>query len=149
MTEERLIAPCGINCGLCSNYLAMKYDLKKKGVNKSYCPGCLNNGRNCYYESKCPRLGKKLIRFCYDCADYPCRLIKTLDKRYRTHYRLSVIENLEFIREHGVAPFLARETEKWRCPECGGVICCHNGICFNCGLEKLRQKRCKYRWEDS
>jgi ribosomal protein L37E len=27
------------------------------------------------------------------------------------------------------------------------VICCHNGLCFNCGLDKLRQNK-KYHWEE-
>jgi hypothetical protein len=31
---------------------------------------------------------------------------------------------------------------------CGGLICCHNGICFNCSLEKLRNKKQKYRWNE-
>jgi hypothetical protein len=28
---KELIAPCGMNCGVCANYLAMQNDLKKKG----------------------------------------------------------------------------------------------------------------------
>jgi hypothetical protein len=28
------------------------------------------------------------------------------------------------------------------------LICCHNGICFNCSLEKLRNKKQKYRWDE-
>jgi ABC-type ATPase with predicted acetyltransferase domain len=53
-----------------------------------------------------------------------------------------------FIKEKGMAAFLKKEAEKWRCPECGGVISCHNGICYSCGLEKLKQKHLKYSWED-
>jgi hypothetical protein len=30
--EEQVIAPCGMNCGVCASYLAMKNDLKKKGL---------------------------------------------------------------------------------------------------------------------
>jgi hypothetical protein len=30
--NEEMIAPCGMNCGVCVSYLAMKNDLKKKGV---------------------------------------------------------------------------------------------------------------------
>ena len=37
--EEQLIAPCGMNCGVCVSYLAMKNDLKKKGFGKKYCAG--------------------------------------------------------------------------------------------------------------
>lgn len=34
--EEKLIAPCGMNCGVCASYLAMKNDLKNKGFGKKY-----------------------------------------------------------------------------------------------------------------
>jgi hypothetical protein len=146
--NEELIAPCGMNCGLCASYLAMKNDLKKKGFGKTYCAGCLPGGKNCYYKRQCELLRKGLVRFCYDCGDFPCRRLKTLDKRYRTFYYMSMIENLEFIKKHGMEKFLEKEAVKWRCPECGGVICCHNGLCFNCGLDKLRQKKHKYRWEE-
>ena len=37
--------------------------------------------------------------------------------------------------------FLEKETIKWRCPQYGEVICCHNGLCFNCSLDKLRQNK--------
>jgi len=47
-----------------------------------------------------------------------------------------------------VTTFLEREEERWRCPTCGGTICCHNGICFDCGPEKLKAKKKVYRWED-
>jgi hypothetical protein len=146
--DANLIAPCGINCGVCSNYLAIKNDLKKKGISKTYCSGCLPQGSDCHYKRQCDRLGKGLMRFCYKCPEFPCRRIKTLDKRYRTFYHMSVIENLEYIRDNSMGAFLEKEEVKWRCPECGAVICCHNGICYSCGLEKLRAKKKKYRWTD-
>jgi len=59
-----------------------------------------------------------------------------------------MIENLEYIKKKGIKEFLAREKEKWKCPECGAIICCHNGICFNCGLDRLREKKKLYRWQD-
>lgn len=144
--EERLIAPCGMNCGVCVSYLAMKYDLKKQGLARAYCAGCLPRGKNCAFMKKtCDLLGKGLVRFCYECADFPCRRLKALDKRYRTKYHMSMIENLEFIREHGIERFLRQEESKWRCPECGETLCCHNGLCLNCGLDRLRQNK-RYRW---
>jgi uncharacterized OB-fold protein len=60
---------------------------------------------------------------------------------------MSMIENLEFIKEQGIERFLEKEEAKWRCSECGEVICCHNGLCLNCGLDKLRQNK-KYRWDE-
>ena len=146
--REELIAPCGMNCGVCTNYLAMENDLKKKGFGKTYCAGCLPRGKNCYYTKQCDLLGKGDIRFCYECQSFPCRRLKALDKRYRTKYHMSMIENLEFIKEHGIEWFLEKEATKWRCSDCGGVICCHNGLCLYCNLDTLRHKK-TYRWGES
>ncbi|MEI6578811.1 MAG: DUF3795 domain-containing protein [Eubacteriales bacterium] len=147
MMEENLIAPCGMNCGLCVSYLAMKNDLKKKGFCKKYCPGCLPRGKNCtYMQDSCDKVGKGLVRYCFECGDFPCRRLKVLDKRYRGKYHMSMIENLVFIKEQGMETFLKKEDTNWRCPACGGTICCHNGLCFNCSLDKLRLNK-KYRWD--
>ena len=144
--EERLIAPCGMNCALCVNYLALKNDLKKQGFKKAYCAGCLPRGNNCIFMKKhCELLGKGRVKFCFECGDYPCRRLKSLDKRYRSKYHMSMVENLEQIKEQGMKKFLAKQREKWGCPQCGGVICCHNGLCLKCSLDKLRQNK-KYRW---
>jgi len=103
-------------------------------------------GMNCTFMTKqCDLLGKGLVRFGYECENFPCRRLRDLDKRYRTKYHLSMIENLEFIRKHGMEGFLEKESVKWQCPECGGVICSHNGLCLNCSLDTLRRNR-KYRW---
>ncbi len=144
--KEQLIAPCGMNCGLCIAYQANKFDLDKKGFRRKYCPGCLPRGKNCtYMKDKCELVGKGLVRFCYECKDFPCKRLKGLDKRYRTKYHMSMIENLKCISEHGMKLFLEREETKWRCPKCRATICCHNGLCLSCDLHKLRQNR-KYRW---
>jgi hypothetical protein len=147
--EEKLIAPCGMNCGVCISYLAMTNDLKNKGFRKKYCGGCLPRGNNCVFMQKqCDLLRKGFVRFCYECEDFPCRRLKVLDKRYRSKYHMSMIENLDFIKAHGIGSFLEKEASKWHCPKCGGVICCHNGLCLNCSLDKLRQNK-KYRWDDT
>jgi hypothetical protein len=146
--EETLIAPCGMNCGVCISYLAMKHDLNKQGFSKTYCPGCLPRGKDCAFLKKhCELLGKGLVRFCYECRGFPCSRLKALDKRYRTKYHMGMVENLELIRERGMESFLENEGAKWRCPNCGGTICCHNGLCLNCGLDRLRQNK-KYRWDE-
>jgi hypothetical protein len=147
--DEVLIAPRGMNCALCAGYLAMKYDLKKQGITKSYCAGCRPRGKNCAFMKKnCDLLGEGKVQYCYECAEFPCRRLKGLDKRYRERYHMSMIENLTFIKEQGMQKFLEKEAEKWKCPDCGGVICCHNGLCYSCGLEKLKARRYTSRWED-
>jgi len=126
----------------------MKYVLKKEGFRKRYCSGCRPRGKNCTHMKKhCDLLGKGLVQFYYECEKFPCSRVKDLDKRYRTKYHMSMIENLKFIKEHGIESFLEKEEEKWRCPECGEVICCHIGLCLNCDLDKLRKNK-KYRWDE-
>jgi hypothetical protein len=137
--EEILIAPCGMNCGICSGYLAFKNDIKSKGISIPYCDGCRPRGKNCAFMKKsCALIGEGKIKYCFECADFPCQRLKRLDKRYRTKYHMSMIENLNYIKENGMQNFLRQQEGKWKCPECGGVISCHTGICFSCGLEKLK-----------
>jgi hypothetical protein len=147
--ETSLIAPCGMNCGLCVHYQAMKNDLNKQGFHKQYCPGCIPRGNNCtHIGDQCALLGKGLVRFCFECKDFPCKRLKELDRRYRTKYHMSMLDNLSYIQEHGSEAFLVKESEKWACASCGGRICCHNGLCLSCNLDILRQNK-KYRWNEA
>ncbi len=140
------IAPCGINCKLCIAYQAYKYDLKKKGFHKGYCPGCIARGKNCTHIGKwCELLAKGLVRFCYECKDFPCKRLKALDKRYLTKYRQSPIESLKLIQEKGLEIFSKQQLEKWSCPNCRSEICSQNGLCLNCNLKVLQQNK-KYHW---
>ena len=55
-----------------------------------------------------------------------------IDKRYRTKYNMSMIKNLEFIRDNGLEKFVNKEKKRWVCKNCGGTICVHRGFCLNC-----------------
>ncbi len=147
--EEELIVPCGMNCSVCSGYLAWRHDVKSKGIKMPYCKGCKPRDKQCAFLMKrCNLLLNKQVKYCFECSDFPCRNLSHIDKRYRSHYKMSMIKNLKLIREKGINRLLQSEEKKWQCPNCGGVICCHNGICFNCSLDLLRQRKQKYRWED-
>ena len=147
--NEDLIAPCGMNCAICRGYLAFINQVRDKGLSMSYCTGCRPRDKRCaFIKRDCHLLSSGQIQYCYKCRGFPCENLRKLDKGYRTRFRMSMIENLQYIKEHGIKRFLIREQEKWRCPHCGETICCHNGICFNCGLDLLRNKKNPYRWED-
>lgn len=124
-----LIAPCGMNCGVCLAYLR----------EKNKCPGCrLFKGEKPVSISRCKiknceNIQNQGIGFCFKCVDFPCRRLKQLDKRYRTRYNMSMIENLENIRKFGIENFLKNEDLRWTCSKCGGTICVHRGYCYNCG----------------
>ena len=134
MTDASLIAPCGMNCGICMAYLRVR----------RRCPGCRGEDANksvsvlkCAIRN-CETVKASQSGFCFDCASYPCKRVKHLDKRYRTKYSMSMIENLEFIRDKGIAAFVEKENERWRCRACGGTINVHRGVCYECGKEPLR-----------
>ena len=143
-----LVAPCGMNCGICSAYLARKYDVRARGVKLPYCAGCRARNKQCaFLKKRCQLILTGQITYCFECEEFPCRRLETIDRRYTANYRMSMIQNLRYIRAWGVALFLQKEEEKWRCPQCGEVISCHNGICYNCGLERFEGKTNRFRWE--
>ncbi len=126
----QLIAPCGMNCGICLAYLR----------EKNKCAGCraINKGKpvtrvNCRIKN-CSLLQDK-EGYCFQCSSIPCDKLKHLDKRYLTKYNMSMIENLVYIENKGIEKFVKKETRRWRCPECGGTICVHKGYCLNCSME--------------
>jgi len=47
--DVELIAPCGMNCSVCSSYFAHKYDLRSKGVRVPYCTGCRPRDKKCAF----------------------------------------------------------------------------------------------------
>ena len=127
--EARLIAPCGMNCAICHGYLRTR----------NRCEGCRGeDGSKPAYRARCVVVNCEHIRtgesgFCYDCPKLPCRRIRDLDKRYRMRYGMSMMDNLAFMRDHGLDAFLEKETERWRCPECGAPLCVHRPSCIQCG----------------
>ncbi|MGE4434015.1 MAG: DUF3795 domain-containing protein [Bacteroidales bacterium] len=126
---QGLIAPCGMNCGLCIAYLREKKPcggcLKKEDAHKpTACKTCVI--------TRCDFLSETASGFCYDCVRYPCVRLKNLDKRYRSNYKMSMIENLEFIKNHGLDLFLIKEEDKWTCRICGARLCVHRTYCLSC-----------------
>ncbi len=127
-----LIAPCGMNCGLCIGHLR----------ERKPCGGCLgindtNKPKACKSCTvvRCEDLNKTESGFCYDCSKYPCRRLKTLDKRYRTNYGMSMFENLHFIKENGLEEFLRLEEQRWKCEKCGSGLSVHRDNCLNCNYK--------------
>ncbi len=127
--HPELIAPCGMNCRLCMAYIR----------DKKSCPGCraddTGKAKSCAQckIKNCQQLAQGNYQFCYQCDDYPCQLIRHIDKRYRTKYGMSMIENLQSIKQDGIDYFIEREKEKWLCPECGDYLCVHYAQCRTCG----------------
>lgn len=127
--EEKMIAYCGMNCAYC-------YAHHKK---KKPCLGCrLSDEGKPEHCRKCKIkdcANEKDVLFCYDCSDYPCVVIKRLDKSYRTRYNESLISFMQVINEKGMDYYLKFEKERLKCPECSGTLNIHHKKCSEC--EKL------------
>jgi hypothetical protein len=131
--DRNLIAPCGMNCGICSAYLAYSRNIPRKRGKIIHCIGCRPRNKQCaFLKGYCTRLNNGEVQFCFECNDFPCYRLSRLDQRYKEKYGMSMIENLNEIKNSGIDKFLKDQREKYRCPECGGVICIHNKKCYDC-----------------
>ena len=118
------IAPCGMNCALCHSY----QDKKKP------CPGCRGNAedirkscRNCEI-AKC----EKLDKYCINCDSFPCKRLNNLDNLYRRKYKMSMLENLNAIKNIGEEKFIAESKVKYTCKNCGELVSVHSDNCLHC-----------------
>lgn len=127
--KAELIAPCGMNCRLCYGTIRPK--------NK--CGGCrasdADKPKSCT-NCKIVQCEKRIQNRWETCApcEKPCQRLKDLDKRYRTKYHMSMLENLAVIREQGMAYFLQQQKEGYSCPACGATLCVHREECPTCNV---------------
>ena len=110
MFKAEMVAPCGLDCNICSQAL----------IPMNPCPGC--NGPDKNKPEFCAKYcGIILCRkrrengytYCDECPDYPCEDVMEKENRYTTKYphRESPLENLRMIREHGIEVFLEHERQ--------------------------------------
>jgi hypothetical protein len=128
LNAAALIAPCGMNCGLCRAFLR----------NQNGCPGCRGNDRGkpktrvlCRIKN-CEARSRHGGDFCTGCTNFPCKQLSRLDNRYRTKYGMSMIDNLRSIEAEDLMRFADKEKVKWACPGCGESICVHEPHCLAC-----------------
>jgi Protein of unknown function (DUF3795) len=133
---SELLAPCGMNCAICKAYMAYTHEVPRVRGKVTYCAGCLPRAKNCYIKRGCKKLSKHELQSCSECATMPCEKLEHLDKRYRERYGMSMVENLKELRMKGLDEFLKSQAEKYRCPDCGDVICVHDSKCYSCGYKR-------------
>jgi hypothetical protein len=128
--DSNSLAPCGVLCDLCLGF--------QRSKNK--CVGCNHEGYKPYHCTVCsiilcPEKNGNKNLLCGECVKFPCRRIKDLDKRYTIKYGESPIQNLKDAKSLGIEEFINIENEKWKCPDCGQLLCVHNEICLSCGAK--------------
>ena len=132
--EASMLAPCGINCMACYMHLGKKPCAGCKAESSkrnNYCSRC--KIRNCCEE--------KGLFYCFECAEFPCKLMKNIDKRYQGSYGISLIENSLTAKGKGIEEYLSENHKRYTCTACGGIISMHGGDCSECGKEYILGKR--------
>ena len=124
---SQLFAPCGMNCMVCFTHCSTKKAcggcLGTEESKPGHCRTCLR--KNCAAERE--------LSYCYEFSDFPCRMIRDLDRSYRKRYGVSLIEQSLFVKENGIELFLENERKRYTCAACGGVISLHDHRCSECG----------------
>lgn len=121
-----MFAPCGMNCKVCYKHLKPKKSCKgclsSDDDKPEHCKKC--NIKNCVKE--------KGITYCFECADFPCKQIKNLDKSYIKRYGVSLVQNGITVKNDGLECFMMKEKEHWTCKKCSGIISLHDAECSEC-----------------
>lgn len=124
--SSEMFAPCGMNCMVCYKHCC----------HKKPCAGCIpgNEGKP-EHRRKCKIkecvIERKLF-YCYECPEYPCKKLKSLEKSYNTRYHASLMENNRMVQVQGMELFMEKQKEKFICPKCGGIISIHDAECSEC-----------------
>ena len=91
-----MFAPCGMNCMVCYKHC----------YHKKPCAGCLNGDtgkpehcRKCKIKDCVCQKG---LFYCFECFNFPCKLIKNLEKSYNKRYQASLMENSKFVQQYGL-----------------------------------------------
>jgi hypothetical protein len=132
--SENMLAVCGMNCLACYKHCAAKSE-------RQQCPGCLSDSaskpNHCRVCKIAACAGAKGHTRCFECGEFPCGLIKRLEKSYNTRYGESLVANGVFAREKGGAAFMENARKNRAGPDGGGggVVSLHDKVCGECGKQ--------------
>lgn len=138
MFTAEMIAPCGLDCSLCSQaHKAENPCLGCRGPNENKPEFC---STRCDI-IQCEKMKNNKYRFCDECSEFPCEYSFERENRYMSQYVLteSPFTNLETIRKEGIEKFLLKQKALWTCKDCGGAISVHDGVCGKCGKQYKRE----------
>ena len=147
MFQAEMIAPCGLDCNICSQAL----------IEHDPCQGCngpddrkLEFCANICGIILCRKRRENGYEYCDECPDFPCEDVMEKENRYTTKYphRESPLENLRMIREQGMAAFLEQEQQLWTCPGCDQPYSVHDRNCPHCG-RRIKQVEMQDEWRQT
>ncbi len=141
--NKKLMAPCGLYCGTCGVYIAMRDDNEKfKGVmgnlygtppEQTSCCGCMQADppENLYYFCKSCDIRScvksKDFYSCHQCSDWPCDMIKNFGLATGRNVMMRTIpiwreKVAELGDEEGSVEWARSECERYHCSSCGAPL---------------------------
>jgi len=148
--SEWLAAPCGLFCGACSIYQAVKRGdseflaLAAAGISEMLglpveagdlnCEGCLSGLRAIQCRECLLRdcAFSKSYTHCAQSDDFPCQQIIDFNNDEFAHHS-EVLENINHQKKIGILKWVKDQQKRWRCPNCNNAIEWYAGQCHHCG----------------
>ena len=124
------LAPCGVFCGACPSFHksclgCASTDTEQKRTSKWHC-----KIRACCYQTKA-------LSFCGLCDEFPCTIFRHKlldthqdDPRFNYRHELPLIFDQQY--DEDLQVYLARQIQRWQCPDCGGMIRFYDYQCDTC-----------------
>ncbi len=145
-----LAAPCGLYCGACPIYQAVRrkdaqfLEAAASGiaemlghavnVNELDCSGCLSDTRAIQCR-ECDLRDCALSRgfnHCAECNEFPCQKFTDFSNDGFPHHS-EVLENVRQQQATGINSWIEEQRERWCCPGCGEATDWYSEQCPYCG----------------
>lgn len=152
---SKRVGICGLYCGTCPFYLAfrkndMEYMQKmsqEKGfpVEELQCHGCQSDNvsvhcKDCVHGFRiCAE--KKHVKWCFECEEFPCQRLKDFSEVHIVNgikHHEHVIDDLKYMKKHGIQEWVKIQDKKARCKGCGEVLYWFDLECPDCKLQAER-----------
>lgn len=141
MIDRKLLAPCGLYCGVCAVLIAHRENNAKfkERLTSVYgftaeeiaCDGCLSDRRFVFCKQCDVRscVQEKGYEGCHQCDDFPCNSIDTFPMEVGKRIILRAVPQR---RELGDAKWVQSEEQRYVCSHCGHELFRGSKRCRNC-----------------
>lgn len=134
--HEKLVGICGLFCGDCPYYLAVRLGDKEQlaalsrktglPIEDIQCDGCLSERvfRDCLeckhgFRACAEEHG---VSWCFQCGEFPCKRLRSFSKEHVVNgicHHQRVIEDLAYLKAKGTEAWVASQEHRGDCPDCG------------------------------
>lgn len=143
--DRKLLAPCGLYCGVCAILIAHRDNNEKfkerlvnvyglKSTDEVRCEGCLSDDlflycQVCAIRNCCEEKG---IEGCHQCDEFPCQFIDEFPMPVGKKVMMRAVPAW---RELGTEKWVEEEERRYHCPQCGYSLFRGAKRCRDCGSE--------------